>query len=88
DHYQKLISLRKSVDLITYGDYELLLAEDPQLFAYVRNGENEKLLVINNFYETEATFELPSHIEVDGYHAEVLISNYEDSPSTFKKVTL
>jgi trehalose-6-phosphate hydrolase len=88
EHYQKLISLRKSVDLITYGDYELLLAEDPQLFAYVRNGENEKLLVINNFYETEATFELPSHIEVDGYHAEVLISNYEDSPSTFKKVTL
>ena len=88
EHYQKLISLRKSVDLITYGDYELLLAEDPQLFAYVRNGENEKLLVINNFYETEATFELPSHIEVDGYHSEVLISNYEDSPSTFKKVTL
>jgi trehalose-6-phosphate hydrolase len=88
EHYQKLISLRKSVDLITYGDYELLLAEDPQLFAYVRNGENEKLLVINNFYETEATFELPSHIEVDGYHGEVLISNYEDSPSTFKKVTL
>ncbi|WP_273834462.1 alpha,alpha-phosphotrehalase [Guptibacillus sedimenti] len=88
DHYQKLISLRKSVDLITYGDYELLLDEDPQLFAYVRNGENEKLLVINNFYETEATFELPSHIEVDGYDAEVLISNYEDSPSTFKKVTL
>ncbi|QHA91395.1 alpha,alpha-phosphotrehalase [Bacillus sp. N1-1] len=88
EHYQKLISLRKSVDLITYGDYELLLAEDPQLFAYVRNGEDEKLLVINNFYETEATFEMPSHIEVDGYHAEVLISNYEDSPSTFKKVTL
>ncbi|PFG12504.1 alpha,alpha-phosphotrehalase [Bacillus sp. es.036] len=88
DHYQKLISLRKSVDLITYGNYELLLDEDPQLFAYIRNGENEKLLVINNFYETEATFELPSHVEVDGYHAEVLISNYEDSPSTFKKVTL
>ncbi|MCA0989780.1 alpha,alpha-phosphotrehalase [Pseudalkalibacillus hwajinpoensis] len=88
EHYQQLISLRKNVDLITYGDYELLLDEDPQLFAYVRNGENEKLLVINNFYETEATFELPSHVEVDGYHAEVLISNYEDSPSTFKKVTL
>ncbi|WLR59342.1 alpha,alpha-phosphotrehalase [Guptibacillus hwajinpoensis] len=88
EHYQKLIALRKNMDLITYGDYELLLAEHPQLFAYVRNGENEKLLVINNFYESEVTFELPGDVEVNGYHAEVLLSNYEDTPNTFKKVSL
>ncbi|MGE6204877.1 alpha,alpha-phosphotrehalase [Guptibacillus hwajinpoensis] len=88
EHYQKLIALRKNMDLITYGDYELLLAEHPQLFAYVRNGENEKLLVINNFYESEVTFELPEDVEVNGYHAEVLLSNYEDTPNTFKKVSL
>ncbi|MFK3959736.1 alpha,alpha-phosphotrehalase [Pseudalkalibacillus hwajinpoensis] len=88
EHYQKLISLRKNMDLITYGDYELLLAEHPQLFAYVRNGENEKLLVINNFYESEVTFELPDDVEVNGYNAEVLLSNYEDTPNTFKKVSL
>ncbi|MBF0708005.1 alpha,alpha-phosphotrehalase [Alkalihalobacillus hwajinpoensis] len=88
EHYQKLIALRKNMDLITYGDYELLLAEHPQLFAYVRNGENEKLLVINNFYESEVTFELPEDMEVNGYHAEVLLSNYEDTPNTFKKVSL
>ncbi|MBN8210384.1 alpha,alpha-phosphotrehalase [Bacillus sp. NTK071] len=88
EHYQNLISLRKNVDLITYGDYELLLPEDPQLFTYLRNGQDEKLLVINNFYEHEATFELPSHVDVDGYHSKVLLSNYEDSEASFKRITL
>ena len=88
EHYQNLISLRKEIDLITYGDYELLLPEDPQLFVYLRNGEGEKLLVINNFYSSEATFELPSHVEVNGYDAKILISNYRDSEESIKKINL
>ncbi|WP_347551028.1 alpha,alpha-phosphotrehalase [Pseudalkalibacillus hwajinpoensis] len=88
EHYQKLISLRKSVDLITYGDYELLLPEDKHIFAYVRNGQGEKLLVVNNFYESEVTFELPSHVEVNGYDSQILLSNYEDSDESFNNVTL
>ncbi len=78
-HYQKLIRLRKEYDIITYGDYELLLEEDPQIFAYVRNGENEKLLVVNNFYGTEASFEVPESIGIEKYTTDLLISNYEDS---------
>ena len=46
--------------MITDGDYQLILEDDPQLFAYVRNGEDEKLLVVNNFYGTDATFTLLS----------------------------
>ncbi|MDR4887929.1 alpha,alpha-phosphotrehalase [Fredinandcohnia sp. QZ13] len=78
-HYQKLIKLRKEYDIITYGDYELLLEEDPQIFAYVRNGENEKLLVVNNFYGKEATFEIPKNIKIENYTTDLLISNYGDS---------
>ncbi|RFB13445.1 alpha,alpha-phosphotrehalase [Bacillus sp. HNG] len=78
-HYQKLIKLRKEYDIITYGDYELLLDEDPQIFAYVRNGEKEKLLVVNNFYGKEATFEIPENIEIENYTTDLLISNYGDS---------
>ena len=88
EHYQNLISLRKEIDLITYGDYELLLPEDPQLFVYLRNGEGEKLLVVNNFYSSEATFELPSHVEVNGYDSKILISNYRDSEESIKKINL
>ena len=51
--YQKLIALRKQYEIITYGNYELILGEDEQIFAYIRNGADEKLLVINNFYGSE-----------------------------------
>ncbi|MGG4489691.1 alpha,alpha-phosphotrehalase [Metabacillus idriensis] len=87
-HYQKLIQLRKDIDLITYGDYELLLEDHDQLFAYVRNGDGEKLLVINNFYEQETVFTLPDHVDADGYNSEILISNYPDSAQSFKKAAL
>ncbi|WP_191566254.1 alpha,alpha-phosphotrehalase [Metabacillus idriensis] len=87
-HYQKLIQLRKEIDLITYGNYELILEDDEQLFAYVRNGDGEKLLVINNFYEKEAVFTLPDHIDAEGYNSEILVSNYPDSADSFKEITL
>lgn len=87
-HYQKLIQLRKEIDLITYGNYELILEDDEQLFAYVRNGDGEKLLVINNFYEKEAVLTLPDHIDAEGYNSEILVSNYSDSADSFKEITL
>jgi trehalose-6-phosphate hydrolase len=80
-HYKKLISLRKQYDIITYGDYQLLLEEHPDLFAYIRNGKDEKLLVINNFYAKDAVFELPGDVQLEGYKADILLSNYLDSSS-------
>ncbi|WEA45308.1 alpha,alpha-phosphotrehalase [Priestia aryabhattai] len=86
--YQKLIALRKQYEIITYGNYELILGEDEQIFAYIRNGADEKLLVINNFYGSETAFELPEDITFEGYHSEILLSNYEDSSKEFKQVLL
>jgi trehalose-6-phosphate hydrolase len=87
-HYQKLISLRKEYDIMTDGDYELLLPEDQQVFAYVRTTPTEKLLVINNFYETATTFELPAHLDVDDFSRKQLLSNYQDSVDSFEKMKL
>jgi trehalose-6-phosphate hydrolase len=87
-HYQRLIELRKQYDIITTGDYQLLLADHPQIFAYLRNGEKEKLLVVNNFYGKETTFVLPDDVEIDGYASEILLSNYTDSPSEFRTIQL
>lgn len=70
-YYQKLIRLRKENEIIVYGNYELLLPEDENIFAYTRTLDNQKLLVVCNFSKSEQKFDFL------GYeNAKVLISNY------------
>ncbi|WP_053361970.1 alpha,alpha-phosphotrehalase [Bacillus sp. FJAT-27251] len=86
-HYKKLISLRKEYEIITYGDYELLLEDHPEIFAYIRNGRDEKLLVVTNFYAKETQFVMPDTVDTDGHEAKVLLSNY-DSGKEFRNIHL
>jgi len=60
NYYQKLIKLRKEMDIITYGDFELLLPEHSDLFVYTRGYQTKKLLVVCNFSNEERTFILPA----------------------------
>lgn len=76
-YYQKLIRLRHELPIITTGTYELLDPEDEQVYAYRRVGQNESLLVINNF--TSETLTRDYHVPDN---ASVLISNYEDDALT------
>ena len=70
-YYQKLIRLRKENEIIVYGNYELLLPEDENIFTYTRTLDNKKLLVVCNFSKSEQKFDF------SGYeNAKVLISNY------------
>ena len=70
-YYQNLIRLRKENEIIVYGNYELLLPEDENIFAYTRTLDNQKLLVVCNFSKSEQKFDF------SGYeNAKVLISNY------------
>ncbi|QTC40460.1 alpha,alpha-phosphotrehalase [Bacillus sp. V3] len=87
-HYQKLTSLRKEYRIIVDGDYQLILEDHPDIFAYVRNGDGEKLLVVNNFYDNETTFTLPSVVNVEGWASEILTSNYSDTPNRYNNITL
>ena len=48
-YYQRLIQLRKQLDIVTTGRFELLMKEDEHVFAYKRLGEEETLLVLCNF---------------------------------------
>lgn len=84
-HYQKLIKLRKQYDIITYGDYKLLLDADPQIFAYTRNWKDEKLLVISNFYGKDTVVDLQFEEDKE---PEILLSNYEDSPRKLNQLQL
>ena len=71
NYYKKLIRLRKENEIIVYGNYELLLPEDENIFAYTRSFEGKKLLTVCNFSKSEQKFDF------SGYeNAKVLISNY------------
>ncbi|MDN4525665.1 alpha,alpha-phosphotrehalase [Fictibacillus fluitans] len=85
-HYQQLISLRKTMDIFTDGDYQWIDEEHPSIFAFTRNTENESLLVVSNFYGKDAEWVLPEAMESARDKATVLLSNYEDSPTLEKTV--
>lgn len=74
-YYQKLIQLRKEYDIIPYGDYTLMEEDHKQIFAYKREYDNNKLLVILNFTDKEAQMSIPE--EFIGKHVKCLISNYD-----------
>ena len=75
-YYQKLIHLRKEHEIIVYGNYDLLLPEDRELYVYTRTFGNEKLLVVCNFYGNVRTLVLPDGWTKAG--SKLLIGNYED----------
>ncbi|MDU5144047.1 MAG: alpha,alpha-phosphotrehalase [Paenibacillus dendritiformis] len=88
-HYQKLIQLRKQYDIITYGDYRLLLADHKQVFAYARQWQNETLLVVSNFYREPVSL-AAGEIGISPAHGKygMLLSNYADSPEEFQTLQL
>ena len=46
--YKKMIQLKKSSECLIYGKYNLILEDDPNIFAYERILNDEKFLVICN----------------------------------------
>ncbi|MDV2685789.1 alpha,alpha-phosphotrehalase [Alkalihalophilus lindianensis] len=77
-HYKKLIELRKEYEVLTYGDYNLILENDDQIFAYVRTYQDEQLVVVNNFYGQEASIDL-EQVLGEFAQSKLLVSNYTDS---------
>ena len=82
-YYQKLISLRHNSDLIVYGTYDLLLADDPDICAYTRTLDDDKLIVYCNFSDNTREVELPEEFT----NGKILISNYNDA-AVNTKITL
>lgn len=77
NYYRSLIALRREhADVIVHGEYASLLEEHEQVFAYVRRNENSQGLVLLNFSDQEAEFELPDDIGVCLDSAYRLLGNY------------
>ncbi|KXT80578.1 alpha,alpha-phosphotrehalase [Streptococcus oralis] len=70
--YKELIRLRKELPIISEGSYLPALEESNQVYAFERHYEDQKLLVLNNFYGREVVVTLPA----DYQKGQVLLSNY------------
>jgi oligo-1,6-glucosidase len=75
NYFRNMVQLRKNNLTLIYGTFELVDNENDQIFAYTRQLENEKFLVVLNFSDKSAI--LNTTISVSNEN--VLISNYEQA---------
>ncbi|WP_270565754.1 alpha-glucosidase [Clostridium beijerinckii] len=83
--YKKLINLRKSEefkDAIVYGEFVPTLEEYDNLFAFYRQGESKKLMILANYQKEEQIIELGKQ------YVKVLINNCEEIKKDKNKIIL
>ena len=81
--YRRLVALRKEYDVFVDGAFELLYADDPDIFAYTRTTPEETLTVLCNFHDGEAALSEKSGEKIrESGLGELLISNYKDVDET------
>lgn len=71
-YFRKMIALRKEHKALVYGKYALLDAANTQVYAYTREWEGKKYLVLLNFSNTAAE----AKTGIDLSNAKLLINNY------------
>lgn len=76
NHYRKLIKLRHDMEIIKHGTYRLILDDSKYVFGYVRELEDQKLIVLCNFTRDKRIVDISSETKNNEY--ELLISNYKD----------
>lgn len=80
NYFRTLVQLRKKEPAFVYGKYTLLDRENPNVFAYIRELEGKKILVLLNFSEKKSAF----NIGVSTSKSKILLDNYTGTKN-FKK---
>lgn len=76
-YYQKLIALRKEYPVFAYGEYKLILPDSENIYAYLREGKDNNLLVLLNFSDQLSNFDLTKEDELNSVvQAELILTNY------------
>ena len=79
-YYKALIALRKKYPIFAEGDYQLLMGDDPDVFAYKRTWKEQTLYVICNFHAKKLNEVIPEEYR----KGTLLISNYAEQGSSLK----
>ena len=70
-YFRKLVQLRKNNPALVYGKYHLLDKDNPTVYAYTREGNGRKFLILLNFSSKKS----PVNIENPLTGAKLLLSN-------------
>lgn len=73
--YKKMIKLKKSDEIFTYGTYDLILEDHPAIYAYTRSLDVEKVVVFSNLTADTVTWEEDLSIAFESN--QLLLANYE-----------
>ncbi|MCY7345291.1 MAG: alpha-glucosidase [Pyrinomonadaceae bacterium] len=72
NYFRKIVKFRKDNPVLIYGKYTLVDEENPNVYAYTRELNGRKLLILLNFTEEESAAALDS----DFQNVKVLLGNY------------
>jgi oligo-1,6-glucosidase len=78
NYFRKLVKLRKHNSALVYGKYKLLDKNNPKVYAYTREGNGERFLILLNFSADKTQTDL--NIPLAG--AKLVLSNDERSPGS------
>jgi oligo-1,6-glucosidase len=73
-YYQHLIALRKAHPVMIYGSYKDISEGNTEVYAYIRELDGVRWLVVLNHSDARQTFDIPS--EYANSSASLLIGNY------------
>lgn len=72
NYFKKIVQLRKDNLVLVYGKYELLDKDNPDVYAYTRELNGKKLLILLNFKSRTASV----NTGIDLNKAKLLLGNY------------
>lgn len=64
-YYRSLIEYRHEMDVLVYGEYQLLCPEDEQVYAYTRALEDDQVLIVLNWSSEDAEIDLSAEVDAD-----------------------
>lgn len=83
NYFRQLVQLRKQNLTLVYGAYTLLDKDNPDVFAYTRELDGKKLLILLNFSEKNTAYTLP----ISTAKSKIILDNYSNTKK-IKKNTL
>jgi oligo-1,6-glucosidase len=76
-HYRKLIELRHAEPAVAHGDFTMLLADHPRIYAFTRKLGDTELLVLGNFSSETEKLDVDGNFDpADWVKAELVLGNY------------